>query len=134
MDIDVNCNNIKKRSALSSKANSRSSLISSSTSSMPYHEYMDMNNNILDDNIQEPIDSSQLSYKNNIKKDESVSKIADINPLTEKQHVSHETPALKTAPKLQDKGTSNINTNSSLQETFNIQLLYNVNQALDQDI
>ena len=58
MDIDVNCNNIKKRSALSSKANSRSSLISSSTSSMPYHEYMDMNNNILDDNIQEPIDSS----------------------------------------------------------------------------
>ena len=101
MDMDVNCDNIiRGRSALPSKANSRSSSIFSSTSSAPYYECMELNNNILDVNIRDPINSSQLSYKNNIEKDEFVSKVANTIPSARKQCVSNEAPALKTAPKL----------------------------------
>ena len=134
MDMDVDCDEIiRGRPVLPGKANSRSSSISSSTSSIPYHECMEINNNIPDVDIREPINSSQLSYKDNTEKDESVSKVADTIPLARKQCVSNEAPALKTAPKPGGRGVSNNNSNSSPQETFNIQLLYDINRATDQD-
>ena len=64
MDIDDD-DDIRGRPTLSSNVSSRSSSISSSTSSRPYHEHMEMKNDLLDVNIQEPIDSSQLSYQKN---------------------------------------------------------------------
>ena len=99
IDIDIDTI-IREKSNLSSKANLRSSSIFSSTSSAPYYECMELNNNILDVNIRDPINSSQLSYKNNIEKDEFVSKVANTIPSARKQCVSNEAPALQTAPKL----------------------------------
>jgi len=61
MDINDD-NNIRGRPTLSSNVGPRSLSISLSTSSRPYHEHIEMNNNLPDVNIWEPIDSSQLSY------------------------------------------------------------------------
>jgi len=83
MDMDINCNIIRGRSASSSKANSRNSLVSSSTSSIPYHQCMEINNDLPDIEIQDPIDSSQLSYKGNSEVGNSVSKMTD-NPSPKK--------------------------------------------------
>ncbi len=58
LSSDVNINNIRKRSPLFTKPNSRNSLISLSTSSRPYYEYMELNNDLSNVNIQESIDSS----------------------------------------------------------------------------
>jgi len=99
MDIDINSNTIlRERSNLSSKAKLRSSLISSSTSSISYYEYMELENDKPEDNIREPIDSSQLSYKDNMDKGEFVSRIANTFPTNRKQYVLNMALALKTAP------------------------------------
>jgi len=66
MNMNMDNNIIRGRSTLSSKASLRSSLISSSTSSIPYHQHIEINNDILDIDCQEPIDCSQLSYEENI--------------------------------------------------------------------
>jgi len=66
MDIDVDYDIIRGRSAFSSKASSRNSSVFSSTSSTPYHEYMELNNNLLDIEFPEPINSSQLSYADQV--------------------------------------------------------------------
>ena len=62
---DVDMDNIRGRFSLSSKTNSRNLLISSGTSLKLYHEHIKLNNNLPDIDIWEPINSSQLSYKNN---------------------------------------------------------------------
>jgi len=51
MDMDVNYNIIRERSALSSKSGSRSLSISSNTSLVSYYKYMEMNNDLPDFNI-----------------------------------------------------------------------------------
>ena len=56
--IDVNCNNIKGRSTLSNKASLRNSSISSSTSSVPYYQYIELNNDLLEVESQELLDNS----------------------------------------------------------------------------
>ena len=66
IDININCDIIRERSALSSKASSRNSSVFSSTSSAPYHEYMELNNNLQDIEFPEPINSSQLSYADQV--------------------------------------------------------------------
>jgi len=58
MDMSIDYDIIRGRSALSSKSDSRSSSISSSTSLVPYYKHMEMNNNLPDFNIWNPIDSS----------------------------------------------------------------------------
>ena len=85
MNVDYNI--IRERSAFSSKANSRDSLVFSSTSSIPYHQYMKMNNNLTDIEIQDLIDSSQLSYKGNSEVGDSVSKMTDNPSLKKRQYV-----------------------------------------------
>jgi len=48
---------------------------------------MDINNNLLDKDIQDLIDSSQLFYNNNVKKGNSVRKTADNHLSRDLQHV-----------------------------------------------
>jgi len=124
---DMNMNNIRGRFSLSSKTNSRNLLISSGTSSKPYYEHMELNNNLPDIDIWEPINSSQLSYKDNIVDKKPVSKIANSNSIENLQHGTYNSPALKTIPKSQGRSTLINNSNSISQDTFNIQLLYNIN-------
>jgi len=76
--VDVISNSIvRERSNLSSKASSKSPLVFSSTSSVSYHKHMEVDNDKPEENIREPIDSSQLSYKNATNKDKSVSGVTD---------------------------------------------------------
>ena len=79
MDIDIDYNDIRGRSALSSKVGLRISSISSNTLLRPYHEHIVMNNNLLDIDIWKPINSFQLSYNRDIEIGKSVSKTADTN-------------------------------------------------------
>ena len=65
------------------------------------------------------IDSSQLSYKDNMDKDESISKVADIFPTNGKQHISNKTLALKMAPQPGGRDSSNNSSNSSQQSMLN---------------
>jgi len=48
---------------------------------------MKMNNNLTDIEIQDLIDSSQLSYKGNSEVDDSVSKVTDNPSLKKRQYV-----------------------------------------------
>ena len=74
IDIDINCNITRERSVFSSKAGSRNSSVFSSTSSVSYHKYIELNNDLLEDVIQNLIDSSQLSYKKQVDASKSVRK------------------------------------------------------------
>ena len=57
-EIDVNSNNnIRGRPTSPYKTNSRSSSVSSVVSSILYYEKIEINNDISDENIVEPIDS-----------------------------------------------------------------------------
>ena len=59
MEMDIVSDSImRRRSNLSNKVSSRSFLVFSSTSSVLYHECMEVNNNKLEEDIREPIDSS----------------------------------------------------------------------------
>jgi len=62
IDIDVNIDIIRGRSSLTSRISLRSSSTALNTSSIPYHQYMELNNDLSDIESQELIDSSQLSY------------------------------------------------------------------------
>ena len=99
MEMDVDCDSIRGRSTLSSKAGSRDSSISSSTLLVLYHQHMEMNNDHPEVESQEPIDSSQLSYEGNAETEHSVSMVTDKPPPKEGQHVQNEALALKTTSK-----------------------------------
>jgi len=62
IDIDVDNNIIRIRSAFSSKFSSRELSTYSTTSFIPYHKRMEIQNNLLNKNIQESVDSFQISY------------------------------------------------------------------------
>jgi len=64
MDIN-NFDNIRRRLTSLSKTSSRSPSISSTTLSILYYKKMEINNDLLDKEFIESVDSSQLSYKNN---------------------------------------------------------------------
>ena len=80
IDMDIDCNIIRGRSTFSNKAASRDLLISSSTSSISYTQHMEINNDLLNIEIQNPIDSSQLFYKGNVEIGDFVSKMTDNSP------------------------------------------------------
>ena len=63
----------------------------------------------------------------------SVSKAADSNNTETAQCGSHEGPALNTMPRSHGRTSSINNSNNIPQGTFNIQLPYDINQAMDQD-
>jgi len=76
MDMNINCN-IIRRLTFSSKINLRKPSVISNTLTTLYHKRIDINNNLLDKDIQNLIDSSQLSYNNSVEKGNSVRKAAD---------------------------------------------------------
>jgi len=61
--ININSNNnVREKTTSLENSSSRSCLVSSMALSVPYHERMKINNNLLDEETIEPINSSQLSY------------------------------------------------------------------------
>jgi len=102
MKIDIDINMIRERSVLNSKASSRSFSISLSTSSVPYYWHIEINNNLLDIKSQEPIDSSQLSYKANKETVNSVIIVTDKPSPKEGQYVYNEVLAVR----IEDDGLS----------------------------
>ena len=65
MNIYVNTNIIRGRFTSSSKVSSRKPSTYSTASFTPYYQRMKIQDNFLDEDVQEPIDSSQLSYVSN---------------------------------------------------------------------
>ena len=90
-----NFNNIRERSNFPSKMSSRSPLISSTTLSIPYYEKMEINNDLPDKEFTEPVNSSQLLYKDNSREDISVSKVTDNSSTRNQQYVLNKTLSLK---------------------------------------
>ena len=130
MDMNINCNIIRKRSTSSSKTNLRESLILSNASSAPHYKRMEMNNNLPDEDVQDLIDSSQLFYNRNVEIDEFIRKMTNNHFPGDSQYIWNKTLALKNTPKSWNEGVFNNNTNICLsQDAINIQLSYNVNQA-----
>jgi len=77
-----NYDDIKGRKSSSSKASSRSTLISSSVSSQPYHKRMVLNNDLSDEEFVKPVNSSQLSYKDKSEERNTISKATDHDVIT----------------------------------------------------
>jgi len=129
MDIE---DNIRRRFTSLSKTTSRSISISSIALSCAYHLEIEYNNNFPDEIEVDLIDSSHLLYSNDVeRRGNSVSKATDPGPTKSLQHILHDIPALNKAPKLQGKGSSINNTNTSLlqKDIINIQLSYDPNTS-----
>ena len=98
---------------------------------------MEINNNNPNTDYQEPINCSQLSCKENIEVGDLVRKVTNEHSTNEKQHVCSKALALKKSSKPHSKGKGVIidKTNSSpSQNNINIQLQYDINQAIELDI
>ena len=76
------------------------------------------NNNLDEDKVQEPIDSSQLSYVTQKSQDNKSSGVANLSTNIESQHVNN---------------VEHTHNNQDDNNMFNIQLNYNINQAIDPD-
>jgi len=79
MDID-SIDFFRERNNSPSNASSRCSLVLLKASFIPYFERMEIKNSLPDEDIVEPINSSQLSYNNNNNKGNSVSRATDLGP------------------------------------------------------
>jgi len=100
MDMDIDIDIIRGRSASSNRNSSRESSILSNVLSSPYHERMEMQNNLLDENVQNLIESLQLSYMLNVKKiGDLVSKATDNGPQKRTQCIQNKALTLKNTPK-----------------------------------
>ena len=104
--MDINNDFIRERSNSSSKVNSRSALVTSIASSVTYHQRMETNNGLPDEEVREPIDSSQLLYKEKNDTGNSVRKTTDTGPTRSQQHVQNEAPALKNTATTQGKSST----------------------------
>ena len=78
MDID-DINFFRGRNNSLSNMSSRSSLVLSKASSISYFERMEIKNNLPNEDIVEPINSSQLSYNDNNDEDSSISRTTDLS-------------------------------------------------------
>ena len=83
--IDINFNknvdnfdNVRRRSPSPSRVTSRSTSIISKTSSIPYHKRMEIQNDFLEEELREPIDSSQLSYDDQHQESHRVNIVIDL--------------------------------------------------------
>jgi len=95
---------------------------------------MEVNNNKLDNNSREFIDSSQLSYVDNSSRGKSISKMTDNSPIDRSYHFSNVALALMFSSSIWGQVNNNNGLNSKQQSIFNINLLYNVNQTINQDL
>lgn len=87
--MNIDGNYIRERSISLSKINSRKALILSNTLSTLYYERMEMNNNLLNENVWNPINSSQLFYDGNIEIGRLVRKITDSHLPKDLQYVQN---------------------------------------------
>jgi len=102
MDMDVDTDIIRGISASSSKFSSRESSTHSTASSIPYHERMEIQNNLLNKDDQEPVDSSQLSYAlSNGQVGNLVREATDTSPQKRAQYACNSASALNNTPKPQ---------------------------------
>jgi len=136
-EMDVDNNIIKEKTSLSNKANLKSLSISSKPSTIPHHKCMEINNDLLDDEVWDPINSSQLSYVGETEVGDLVRTSTDNDFISENQCGGNKVPTLKKAPKPHGKGKNRTidesNLNSS-ENVMNIQLPYNINQVMELDI
>ena len=117
-----NYNNAKERTSfLSSKVSLRNTSVNSKASSMEYHKRMEIQNELSDKKLIEPINNSQLSYNDNSTKTPCSNKVISQNSPQGPQHILNEALALNpsTAPCVDDNNV------------INIQLLYNLNQPIE---
>ena len=124
MNMNINnCNTViknqRERSSFSSNTISRSALVILNTLSELYYQKMKQYNNLLDNIIVDSIDCSQLSYNNkNEGEGNPVSKAANSNTAKKQQHVYNKDMAMRRA-------------SNSNKHMYNMQISYDVNQALD---
>ena len=87
----------------------------------------------MDKDIQNPVDISKLSYILNKEQiDNLVRKTVNNSPQEALQYVQSEVSALNNIPKLQDESVANNSANiCPPQKVFNIQFLYDINQATE---
>ena len=132
MDIDIDM--IREKPTLTSRASSRSSSISSNTLSIPYHQHIELNNDLPGIEPQEPIDSSQLSY---VRKAEDLVRLAtDKDSASNSQCVYNETSVLKRIPQSYSKGKGKSidgPSSSPSENMVNTQLSYDINQVIEPD-
>ena len=77
----IDNNFIRERSNSPSKASLRSISVLLAISSIPYYERMEIKNDLPNEDIVDPIHSSQLLYKNNDNIGNSIGKVTDISPM-----------------------------------------------------
>jgi len=132
MDMNININIFRGRSAHTSRTSLRSSSISSSTLSIPYHQHIELNNDLPNTVSQKPIDSSQLSYTEEVEVGNLVRLATDKNSASDSQCVCNKIPTLKKKPQPYSKGkdkTINGTSFSPSENVVNTQLPYNINQG-----
>jgi len=129
IDIDKdnkvnNYDDVRRRSPSSSNVFSRNISVVSKASSIPYHERIVINNNTSDEEFREPIDSSQLLYKDKSQANSHVNMV--INPISpqESHYVSNKALALNISNLLCIDDD----------DVINIQLLYNPNQLTEPNL
>ena len=98
MNIDTDKNMIRGRFTLTNRANLRSLLILSSTLSISYHQYIELNNDLSNTISWKLIDSSQLSYAGEVEIGNLVRLVTDKDFASNSQCIYNEIPTLKKKP------------------------------------
>jgi len=93
--MNINSDSIRERLNSLSKTSSKSASVTLNVSSIPYYERIEINNDFPDEKVGNPVDSSQLSYKDNDGTGNSVRKTTDIGPTRNQQCVQSKNMALK---------------------------------------
>ena len=136
MDIDID-DITRGGSTSSNKISSKSVSVVSDASSIPYHLRIEINNDFPDEIRVKSIDSSQLSYQDNVEEGSNpVSEAANSSSTKKSQHIQHNVPALNKTPKPWGKSVAINNTNMNLpqEDIINIQLSYDPNQPTEKDL
>ena len=113
IDITKKVNNFdsaRGRSSSPSNVFSKSVLVKSKASSIPYHKRMVIQNDFPDEKLREPINCSQLLYDNNCQETSHVNMAVDSVIPQGPQHISNEALALNTSsfPCIDDNDIINI--------------------------
>ena len=99
MDIDIDSDIVRGRSAFSSRNSSRESSILSKASSMTYYECMEVMNTLMSEDIWEPVELSYMSINKDVEEGKLVSEATDNSLQGKTPHVTNEAPALNNTPK-----------------------------------
>ena len=99
MDIDIDSDIVRGRSAFSSRISSRESSILSKASSMTYYECLEVMNTLMSEDIWEPVELSYMSINKDVEEGKLVSEATDNSLQGKTPHVTNEAPALNNTPK-----------------------------------